>query len=465
LRIFSNPTEPGNSPSEVISTLEGITERKQMEAELIRAKQAADEANRAKGDFEQAHSLVHNLKGLAGNLEAKDLHLASPLPRDPPKADKSPLRYDRYPEPGIWKPPKSLSSRNKPPKAWKPGVIAVERDPFATGLDGQSRKPGIRYKVAARVCFGAKAFKNLPVSFARLNDDAVGLIENDVAESEYLIQATGHPKYFRVGCDADHTAQNLRRHTVTRIAVDHAVKPGPTGFMFGRICAKGMHKDVDIGEDHGALMTSSKSLDRFRSTPGRTPPDSLDTGNSTLFRRRVFGFDRISAKPSSTSDVRVHPSSAACFLARFRRSSFILIVVLMHQYITLMHQYVKQMNFGALENMKTVKGREAFMALATLAKDEDTAVFYRLCAQMMEAYHVNVAAAIRIWNIGGNLRLQWVWGSGQRIISIFIYKHPRNRCFQQQYRPFQGQNRLDKLATTLEAEMPPRPQRPVDNLL
>ena len=28
-------------------------------------------------DFEQAHSLVHNLKGLAGNLEAKDLQAAT----------------------------------------------------------------------------------------------------------------------------------------------------------------------------------------------------------------------------------------------------------------------------------------------------------------------------------------------------------------------------------------------------
>ena len=28
-------------------------------------------------DFEQAHSLVHNLKGLAGNLEAKDLQAAA----------------------------------------------------------------------------------------------------------------------------------------------------------------------------------------------------------------------------------------------------------------------------------------------------------------------------------------------------------------------------------------------------
>jgi HPt (histidine-containing phosphotransfer) domain-containing protein len=31
----------------------------------------------AAGDFEQAHSLVHNIKGLAGNLEAKDLQAAA----------------------------------------------------------------------------------------------------------------------------------------------------------------------------------------------------------------------------------------------------------------------------------------------------------------------------------------------------------------------------------------------------
>jgi hypothetical protein len=32
------------------------------------------------------------------------------------------------------------------------------------------------------------------VSFTRLNDDVVGLIEKDVAESEHLIQAAGHHK-------------------------------------------------------------------------------------------------------------------------------------------------------------------------------------------------------------------------------------------------------------------------------
>lgn len=194
-----------------------------------------------------------------------------------------------------------------PLQAWESGVITVERDPFTAGLDGQGCKPRVRHQVAFGVRFAAKAFKDDPVTFARLNGHAVGLSKEDVTEPYHFIQAAGYRKYFWVGSDANHTAQNLWRHSVTCIAVDHTVKPGPADLMLGRICAKCMHKDVDVGKDHSAFMTSSKSLDRFRSTPGRTPPDALDTGNSTRFRRLVFGFDRTSAKPSSTRDVRVRP--------------------------------------------------------------------------------------------------------------------------------------------------------------
>ncbi|MBW2583754.1 MAG: transporter substrate-binding domain-containing protein, partial [Deltaproteobacteria bacterium] len=51
LRIVFNPSEPGKSSTEVIATLEDISERKRMEKELIEAKITADEANMAKGDF------------------------------------------------------------------------------------------------------------------------------------------------------------------------------------------------------------------------------------------------------------------------------------------------------------------------------------------------------------------------------------------------------------------------------
>jgi len=51
LRIVFNPKEPAKSSTEVIATLEDISDRKRMERELIEAKIAADEANTAKGDF------------------------------------------------------------------------------------------------------------------------------------------------------------------------------------------------------------------------------------------------------------------------------------------------------------------------------------------------------------------------------------------------------------------------------
>ena len=51
LRIVFNPSEPEKSSTEVIATLEDISERRRMERELIEAKITADEANMAKGDF------------------------------------------------------------------------------------------------------------------------------------------------------------------------------------------------------------------------------------------------------------------------------------------------------------------------------------------------------------------------------------------------------------------------------
>jgi PAS domain S-box-containing protein len=51
IRSLFNPTEPGTSPTEVINTTEDITERKEMEAQIIHAKQAAEDATKAKSEF------------------------------------------------------------------------------------------------------------------------------------------------------------------------------------------------------------------------------------------------------------------------------------------------------------------------------------------------------------------------------------------------------------------------------
>jgi hypothetical protein len=87
------------------------------------------------------------------------------------------------------------------------------------------------------------------VSFTWLNDDEVGLIEKDIAELEHLIQAAGHRKNLRLGSYTDHTAQNLRCHTVTGITINDIFEPSTASQMLGGVGTKRVHKDVDIGED------------------------------------------------------------------------------------------------------------------------------------------------------------------------------------------------------------------------
>ena len=110
------------------------------------------------------------------------------------------------------------------------------------------------------------------MSFTRLNDDAVGLIEKDIAESEHLIQAAGHRKNLGVGSYTDHTAQNLRSHTVTGVTINDPIEPSAASQMRGGIGTKRVHKNVDIGKYHGAFITSSKSPEQLRSIPERMPP-------------------------------------------------------------------------------------------------------------------------------------------------------------------------------------------------
>ena len=143
---------------------------------------------------------------------------------------------------------RSLGERLYTPSRWhtpskipESRIVVIESDPFTAGLNGQRRKPCVGHQVAAGVRLAAKVREDLPVPLARLNDHAMGLIKQDVAEPEHLIQAARLRKDLRVCGDADHPAQYLRGHTVTGVTVEHAVEPVPTYLMPGGIGAEGLH--------------------------------------------------------------------------------------------------------------------------------------------------------------------------------------------------------------------------------
>ena len=111
--------------------------------------------------------------------------------------------------------------------------------------------------------------------------------------------------------------------------------------MVSGIGPERVNEHVDVGKDQRPAIRSSSSLDRFRSTPGRVPPDAFEIGKCTRECWARCGSARIILSPSSISEVNVCPFSAAFFLALRSRSSESRIVVLMHQSIQCRHIYVK----------------------------------------------------------------------------------------------------------------------------
>jgi hypothetical protein len=128
----------------------------------------------------------------------------------------------------------------------------------------------------------------------------MGLSHNRFAKSDDFGETAGLREDFSVGRNPDNPAQDMGRDAVARFGVDHSVQPTSIELVVAGIRPKSVNQNIDIRKDHRSSIRSSRSLDRFRTTPGSVPPDPLEIGNRTRIRRA--GFDSASTvfKLSST---------------------------------------------------------------------------------------------------------------------------------------------------------------------
>ena len=82
----------------------------------------------------------------------------------------------------------SQSEWSTPPQVGKPGVVAIGRDPFAAGFNGERRKPRVLDEIAARVCARTETEEDRPMSSTRPHDRTVRGFEERRAKRRGFVE-------------------------------------------------------------------------------------------------------------------------------------------------------------------------------------------------------------------------------------------------------------------------------------
>ena len=124
------------------------------------------------------------------------------------------------------------SEWGSPRQALESRVVTIRGDPLATGLDGQSRKPGVLRNVSRGLGILAQGLEYRPVTLAGHNDRRGRLSEDDARKLERVIQGTRTCKNPPMSTDADEAGEHLRCDAIGRRSVDHRFQPCLVSRMF-----------------------------------------------------------------------------------------------------------------------------------------------------------------------------------------------------------------------------------------
>ena len=161
----------------------------------------------------------------------------------------------------------------------------------------------------------------------------VRLVHKGMTESERLLKLARFGKDGAVGTDAYDGAENLWRHCVRRVAVNHGTEPLSICAMIRGVGPEGIHKHIHVRQNHRRpSILSRRAPDLSRSTPGAKPPPSRETGSVTRLRRSGdCDSANTSRNPCSMREVMVSPLWCAARLTCWSRCSFRRTVVLIFQ--------------------------------------------------------------------------------------------------------------------------------------
>ncbi len=156
-----------------------------------------------------------------------------------------------------------------PAEAGESGEIPIRRDPLASVLDCKRGEPGIGNEIPLGTRFIAKSPEDRPMPWTRPNRDPIGASPEGIREFESFKRWTRGIPHSRMSDDAQKSADNEITQPEGRLAVYDFIEPVTVSRVVGCIFPKGVHEDVDIGENHRrSFIKSSKAAESSMSTPG-----------------------------------------------------------------------------------------------------------------------------------------------------------------------------------------------------
>ena len=130
------------------------------------------------------------------------------------------------------------------------GRIAIHRDPLAAPFHREGGIPSVGDTRAANICLRAQTPEDVPVPWTGLDDLAIWLSKDGVAESKCFITRTGGRLQPMARGYPDQRGQ-CQGEVANG---DRSKRPPQASFgtktVFRGIFSKGVDKDVNVGEDH-----------------------------------------------------------------------------------------------------------------------------------------------------------------------------------------------------------------------
>lgn len=217
------------------------------------------------------------------------------------------------------------------------------------------------------------------------------LVKSPVETSKDIVEGTGQ---FLSNVGSSLFSDDPDQDNVVKVALGYDVAKRQFAFEFG----------IDPYTDYDPVVDRLGEIARAAVAGGLTPKAAMAAVDNDV----VLAMQISSTTHGMMQLVRDNPPNKLAEINREKLTMMGIEETLTNAFLD-NYRYnpqEKTLLIGQLESIKGAEGFDVFISNASLATEETIALSYRIRAQMMAGYHVNVAPAERILNIDGVVVLQ-----------------------------------------------------------